>query len=77
MGPYQVSPEAIITKLVTYNPKLPGSQARTRFHHYRSGMTVQEFLDAGGRTADIYHDIARSHIATSDYPYSQIVHAIS
>ena len=72
MLPYRVSYGAVITKLVENNPKRPMTQAHKRFGHYRTGMTVQEFLDSGGQIGDIYYDIARSHIATSDFPYREI-----
>ena len=75
MIPYRPSPEAVIAKLVNGNPKRPGSAARRRFDRYRSGMTVQDFLDAGGLLGDIYHDIAHGHIAVSDYPYLEALRA--
>ena len=71
MIPYKPSPNAIITKLVQGNPKEPGSRARRRFGFYRSGMTVQEFLDSGGLIGDIYWDLSRAFIVVSDYPYGQ------
>lgn len=72
MPEYSVSPNEVITKLVQVNPKQLGSKAHQRFECYRTGMTVQEFLDAGGEKRDIYNDIARSYIATSDFPYREI-----
>ena len=42
--------------LVRDNPKRPGSSAHTRYALYREGMTVAEFLAAGGTSADISFD---------------------
>ncbi len=72
MHRYQPSGEAIIIVLAQENPKQPGSRARNRFGLYKNGMTVQEFLNAGGLIADIYFDISRAYIAVSDYPYSEM-----
>ena len=47
---------AIITVLSTENPKQKGSAAHGRFELYRSGMTVAEFLSAGGTRADLSWD---------------------
>lgn len=38
------------------NPKRPGSAAHSRFGLYKDGMTVQQFLDAGGWAADLNWD---------------------
>ena len=73
---YSPSPEAIIVKLVTGNPKTFGSKARARFDLYRSGMKVHEFITAGGTNGDIYYDLARSYIAVTDYPYGDATKAI-
>ena len=73
MHRYQPSGTATIIVLAQENPKQPGSRARNRFDLYKTGMTVQEFLDSGGLTADIYYDISRAYIAVSDYPYSEIL----
>ena len=70
---YRPLPDATITVLAPENPKQRGSQARIRFEHYRTGMTVQEYLDACGIIGDIYHDISRAFIAVSDYPYADVV----
>ena len=73
MRRYQPSGSATIIVLVQENPKQPGSSAKNRFDLYKTGMTVQEFLNAGGLNADIYYDISRAYIAVSDYPYSKIL----
>ena len=73
---YRPSHDAVMTVLVTDNPKRPGSQARRRFDRYKTGMTVEEFLDAGGLLTDIYYDIGHGFIAVSDYPYREVLEAI-
>jgi hypothetical protein len=45
-----------ITVLVAANPKRPGSATHARFELYRTGMTVAEFLAAGGRSVDLAWD---------------------
>jgi hypothetical protein len=61
----------VITVLVTDNPKRVGSAARERFVLYRSGMTVGQFLAAGGLRADISWDVDH-HFITFDEPQSKI-----
>jgi hypothetical protein len=56
----------VITLLVTDNPKRVGSAARERFTLYRSGMTVGQFLAAGGLRADISWDVDHGFIRLDD-----------
>ena len=77
MFAYRVRYDAVITRLAENNPKRPGSQAHRRFECYRTGMTVLDFLDAGGRVGDIYNDISRCYSAVSDFPYREIADQIS
>lgn len=44
------------------NPKKQGSASYDRFALYREGMTVQEFLEAGGTTGDVKWDTERGFI---------------
>lgn len=44
------------------NPKRAGSKAFARFALYRDGMTVLDFVKAGGTRGDINWDVAHSHI---------------
>lgn len=44
------------------NPKRDGSSAHKRFALYRDGMTVGEFLEAGGTMGDINFDSAKGFI---------------
>ena len=74
---YRPSPDAVITILVRDNPKRLGSAARRRFGRYRTGMTVEEFLEAGGLPGDIHYDIGHGFIGVSDYPYSEILSRLS
>lgn len=52
----------VITVLAEGNPKRAGTEAFKRFALYVSGMTVQAFLDAGGRSVDLAWDVAHKHI---------------
>lgn len=47
---------------VCENPKVPGSKAHSRFALYAVGMTVDEFIAAGGRKTDIAYDTQRGFI---------------
>ena len=51
MSKYQV-----IILLVSGNPKHPTSAAFQRFDLYRDGMTVGDFLNAGGTRQDLWYD---------------------
>ena len=73
---YRPSHDAVITVLVTENPRRPSSQAHRRFDRYKTGMTVEKFLDAGGLLTDIHYDIGHGFIAVSDYPYREVLEAI-
>ena len=48
--------------LVAKNPKRSGSAAHARFALYKPGMTVAEFLKAGGWRADIRWDVTQGFI---------------
>lgn len=54
-----------ITLLSTENPKKPNSKSYERFALYRSGMTVTEFVNAGGTAADVKWDAQRGFINVS------------
>jgi hypothetical protein len=36
--------------------------SRERFALYRTGMTVAEYIQAGGRSGDVNHDAAEGYI---------------
>jgi hypothetical protein len=57
--------DGVITLNVTENPKRAGSKAHAAFSQYRTGMTVEEFLAAGGTTGDLNWDSARNFISVS------------
>lgn len=54
---------ATIKLLVIANPKRQGTLTHTRFELYRDGMTVAEYVLAGGRTGDVNHDVTMGYIA--------------
>lgn len=62
--------ERVITLLVSENPKKEGSAARERFALYRSGMSVGDFLEAGGRRGDIRWDVRHKFIRLDSPPSS-------
>jgi hypothetical protein len=51
----------VVTVLVP-NPKRAGTAAHARYELYRTGQTVQQFLDAGGRSTDLAWDVAHGHV---------------
>jgi hypothetical protein len=55
--------DAKIKLLVKENPKKAGSKARTRFALYKDGMTVGQFLSAGGLRIDLEWDAKHAFIA--------------
>jgi hypothetical protein len=57
------SDERVITLKTTENPKRAGTSAHGRFGLYRTGMTVNEFIAAGGLRADIVFDSKHDYIA--------------
>ena len=54
--------DAVLTCLVTENPKKAGSTSRERFEHYFTSKTVGEFIAKGGTYGDIAYDIPRQRI---------------
>ena len=69
---YRPSEDAVIALIVSDNPKRAGTAARTRYDLYISGMTVGQYISAGGTMDDLYLDIARVYIAVSDFPYAEL-----
>jgi len=47
------------------NPKKPSSAAYQRYQHYKDGMTVQEFIAAGGTPGDVKYDVSKGFITLS------------
>lgn len=50
------------------NPKKVGSASHERYEKYKEGMTVQDFIAAGGKTADIKWDVSKGFIVLGDAP---------
>ena len=55
--------EQVINLLATENPKRVGSASFDRFALYQDGMTVAEYLEAGGWRSDLRWDSKRGFIA--------------
>lgn len=51
-----------ITLTTKENPKREGSKAYETFELYKKAKTVQDFLNAGGKMADIKYDEKAGHI---------------
>ena len=64
---------ATITLLSAQNPKRKGCAAEVRFSLYKTGMTQEEFLDAGGTTPDMAYDTAHGYISVDGYIPPKIV----
>lgn len=52
----------VITYVSDTNPKKSGTAAHTKFALYKVGMTVSQFIEAGGTTADVKWDTERGFI---------------
>lgn len=55
--------ETTISVVADHNPKRPGTTAHARFALYATCATVGEYLDAGGRRAELAWDISRGYIS--------------
>lgn len=60
------SDDRVIRVLVTENPKRVGSKSHDRFRLYRDGMSVGDYIRAGGSMADLVWDSQRSFIRVED-----------
>ena len=58
-------PEGKIKVLVEKNPRVPGTRAHRIFNLYKTGMSVEAFLSAGGGRGDLRWDLKRQHISVS------------
>lgn len=63
--PTRFTTDSVITVVAKENPKRANSAAGKRFALYKSGMTVQQFLDKGGWRADINWDVKQGFIKVS------------
>jgi len=55
--------KAVITIKTIDNPKRLGTLSHARYELYQDGMTVADYVAAGGRTGDINYDVAEGYIA--------------
>jgi|TARA_B100000085_G_scaffold191543_1_gene175489 hypothetical protein len=65
-GTYKYDRDARIQVCVDKNPKREGSGGYKRFELYRTGMTIRNFLEKGGKTIDLDWDRERGFVATED-----------
>lgn len=54
--------DSMIRILVDENPKTEGSKSYDRFELYHDGMTVGQYLELGGRRADLAYDADKEFI---------------
>lgn len=59
----RIPKDTVVRLLATSNPKRAGSAAHNRFAFYQDGMTVGQFLEAGGTMADINFDVSKKFIS--------------
>ena len=64
---------ATIGLLIDKNPKREGSKSFIRFDAYKDGMTVGDFITAGGTYGDLAWDSARGFVAISGYTPKAVV----
>jgi len=64
---------AVITRLSEKNPKREGSKSHVRFAAYKTGMTVEQFIAAGGTYGDLAWDSARSFISIAGHTPKLVV----
>lgn len=57
---------SVITMLATSNPKRKNTLAFKRFELYKTGMTIADYVKAGGRTGDINYDVIAGFITVSN-----------
>jgi len=57
------SGDAKITLLRKDNPKRPGTATHGRYKFYKTGMTVSQFIAAGGKSVDLPWDQERGFIS--------------
>jgi hypothetical protein len=62
----RVNKNAIIVVLAEGNPKRTGTLAFQRFELYQDDMTVAQYLELGGRSGDIAHDVEAGYISISE-----------
>jgi len=57
---------SIITVIATSNPKRKNTLSHKRFELYKTGMTIADYVKAGGRTGDINYDVIAGFITVSN-----------
>jgi len=67
-GP-NIDKNTVIRINVEVNPKREGSLAHARFALYEDGMTIADYLAAGGRSSDVHYDAGRGDITLEDAVY--------
>lgn len=74
-GPKGVDLTAVITVLVSGNPKRQGSKSYERFAMHQDGVTVEQALAAGVTTPDLVYDAAHGFISIAGYTPAKMFEA--
>jgi hypothetical protein len=69
-GP-NIDKNTVIRINVDGNPKREGTLAYARFALYEDGMTVAEYVAAGGRSSDVHYDSAHGDITLEVAVYEE------
>lgn len=56
------NPKAKITKLVDANPRKEGSKAHKSFALIRNGMTVEKYVEAGGKLPNLKKEVSKGRV---------------
>lgn len=64
-GISKITDDLVITINTKKNPKRPGSRSHDEFSLYKDGMTVKEYLSAGGSRAGVRWDYNKEFIKLS------------
>lgn len=63
---HRFSKKLIIQLLAMENPKRKGTLAFDRYALYANGMTIADYVKAGGRSGDIKHDVKFGYIQLTE-----------
>lgn len=59
---HRLNPQMSIVKLADGNPRRKGTFGYKSFDKIKNGMTVEQFVEKGGRLRDLHWDLERKHV---------------